>query len=155
MSALTGSGAAAELRGRVIVGADGSESSRRAIRWAAHEARLRGAVLEVVHAWTLLGQPADGSFDPDFGEDDARAWLGGELAALGDAVDGVDVEATVVCDLGARALIEAGDRADLLVVGSRGCGGFRGLLLGSVSSQVVQHAPCPVAVVPDEERAPH
>jgi len=143
---------AATATGRVIVGADGSESSRRAIRWAAHEARLRGAVLEVVHAWTLLGQPADRPFDPDFGEDDARAWLTEELAALGDAVDDVEVEATVVCDLGARALIDAGARADLLVVGSRGRGGFRGLLLGSVSSQVVQHAPCPVAIVPDEDR---
>lgn len=142
------------MSGRVIVGSDGSESSRRAIRWAAEEARCRGAVLEVVHAWTLLGQPDDGTFDPNYGEAEARQLLDGELAGLGDALDGIEVERTVVCDLGAPALLDAGKRADLLVVGSRGRGGFRGLLLGSVSSQVVQHAPCPVAVIPDESRQP-
>jgi nucleotide-binding universal stress UspA family protein len=142
------------MTGRVIVGSDGSESSRRAIRWAAEEARCRGAVLEVVHAWTLLGQPDDGTFDPNYGEAEARQLLDGELAGLGDALDGIEVERTVVCDLGAPALLDAGKRADLLVVGSRGRGGFRGLLLGSVSSQVVQHAPCPVAVIPDESRQP-
>lgn len=142
------------MSGRVIVGSDGSESSRRAIRWAAEEARCRGAVLEVVHAWTLLGQPDDGTFDPNYGEAEARQLLDGELAGLGDALDGIEVERTVVCDLGAPALLDAGKRADLLVVGSRGRGGFRGLLLGSVSSQVVQHAPCPVAIIPDESRQP-
>jgi nucleotide-binding universal stress UspA family protein len=141
------------MTGRVIVGADGSEDSRRAIRWAAEEAKFRGAVLEVVHAWTLLGQPDDGTFNPTYGEDEARQFLDAELDAVGDALDGVDVERTVVCDLGAPALIDAGKRADLLVVGSRGRGGFRGLLLGSVSSQVVQHAPCAVAVIPDEARS--
>ena len=141
------------MTGRVIVGADGSEDSRRAIRWAAEEAKFRGAVLEVVHAWTLLGQPDDGTFNPNYGEDDARQFLDGELQAVGDSLEGVDVERTVVCDLGAPALIDAGKRADLLVVGSRGRGGFRGLLLGSVSSQVVQHAPCAVAIIPDAARA--
>ena len=136
------------MTGRVIVGADGSEGSRRAIRWAADEARIRGAVLEVVHAWTLLGQPDDGTFDPDYGEDQARQLLDAELDAVGDALDGVEVERTVVCDLAAPALIDAAKRADLLVVGSRGRGGFRGLLLGSVSSQVVHHATCAVAIVP-------
>ena len=140
------------MTGRVVVGADGSESSRRAIRWAAEEARVRGAVLEVVHAWTLLGQPEDGTFDPTYGEPQARQWLDAELGALGDVVDGVEVERIVVNDLGAPALLDAGKRADLLVVGSRGRGGFRGLLLGSVSSQVVQHAPCPVAVITGDER---
>lgn len=136
------------MTGRVIVGADGSEGSRRAIRWAADEARIRGAVLEVVHAWTLLGQPDDGTFDPDYGEDQARLLLDAELDAVGDALDGVEVERTVVCDLAAPALIDAAKRADLLVVGSRGRGGFRGLLLGSVSSQVVHHAACAVAIIP-------
>jgi nucleotide-binding universal stress UspA family protein len=137
----------------VVVGADASESSRRAIRWAADEARVRGAVLEVVHAWTLLGQPDEGTFNPNYGENEARQVLDAELDALGDALDGIEVERTVVCDLGAPALLEAGKRADLLVVGSRGRGGFRGLLLGSVSSQIVHHAPCPVAIVPGQERS--
>lgn len=140
------------MTGRVVVGADGSESSRRAIRWAAEEARVRGAVLEVVHAWTLLGQPEDGTFDPTYGAPQARQWLDAELEALGDVFEGVEVERTVVNDLGAPALLDAGKRADLLVVGSRGRGGFRGLLLGSVSSQVVQHTPCAVAVIPGDER---
>lgn len=141
------------MTGRVIVGADGSEGSRRAIRWAADEARFRGAVLEVVHAWTLLGQPDDGTFDPNYGEDEARQFLDAELEAVGEALDGVEVERTVVCDLGAPALIDAAKRADLLVVGSRGRGGFRGLLLGSVSSQVVHHAQCAVAIIPDPGRS--
>lgn len=141
------------MTGRVIVGADGSEGSRRAIRWAAEEARFRGAVLEVVHAWTLLGQPDDGTFDPNYGEDEARQFLDAELEAVGEALDGVEVERTVVCDLGAPALIDAAKRADLLVVGSRGRGGFRGLLLGSVSSQVVHHAQCAVAIIPDPGRS--
>lgn len=142
------------MSGRVVVGSDGSESSRQAIRWAADEARARGAVLEVVHAWTLLGQPDAGTFDPHYGETEARQLLDAELDGLGDALDGLEVERTVVCDLGAPALLDAAERADLIVVGSRGLGGFRGLLLGSVSSQVVQHATCPVAVIPDESRQP-
>jgi nucleotide-binding universal stress UspA family protein len=70
--------------------------------------------------------------------------------ALADAVVGPDprVEAAVVEGSAAAAVLEAADKADLVVVGSRGLGGFRGLLLGSVSQQVAQHAPCPVVVVP-------
>jgi nucleotide-binding universal stress UspA family protein len=66
----------------------------------------------------------------------------------------VDLERVVVCDLPARALLDAASDADLLVVGSRGVGGFKGLLLGSVRQQVVQHAPSPVVVVPGDERPP-
>ncbi len=133
-----------------MVGIDGSEGAAQALRFAAEEARLRGARLEAVLAWGLLDQPGvpgGTAFDPHFGDADARAFLEAAVErAIGDD-PGVTVELVPVCDLPARALLERAVGADLLVVGARGLGGFRGLLLGSVSHQVVQHAPCPVAVV--------
>jgi nucleotide-binding universal stress UspA family protein len=105
-----------------------------------------------VWAWSYLDQPFE-RFDPEYGEDDARRSLGEALAALGDEASGLDVEPVVVCDLAARALLDSAKDADLVVVGSRGVGGFEGLLLGSVSSQVASHAACPVVVVPGGERA--
>jgi nucleotide-binding universal stress UspA family protein len=142
--------------GRIVVGVDGSSHARRALRWAAAEATRRGAQLDVVMAWTLLGDEAHDKVDPKASDDKARdklrQILHEELGDQGDAAaDGVQV--TVVNDLAAKALLRAGEGADLLVVGSRGLGGFRELLLGSVSSQVVRHAPCAVVVIPGEERA--
>lgn len=143
----------------IVVGVDGSEGARRALDWAIDEARLRGAVVRAVMAWSYIDQPAE-RFDPDYGGDDAQE----ELDALVDAAIGagatsgavepaaVSVERIVVNDLPARALLDAAADADLIVVGARGIGGFKGLLLGSVSQQVVQHAPCPVVVVPGAER---
>ena len=119
-----------------MVGVDGSPGSLAALRFAAAEAGLRGARLRVVHAWTVplavalpepavLGQPIIP--EPEFEE--VRAALLAEGTA-------------------AHALVQAAEGADLLVVGSRGRGGFKGLLLGSVSQQCAHHAPCPVAIVP-------
>lgn len=139
------------MTGIVVVGVDGSEGSRRALRWAAGHARATGARLRAVRAWSYLDQPAE-RFDPAWGEEEARAGLEEELAGLAEELAGIEVEPVVVCDLAARALLDAAKDAALLVVGSRGVGGFEGLLLGSVSSQVVDHAPCPVVVVPGEER---
>ncbi|HET9443136.1 MAG TPA: universal stress protein [Acidimicrobiales bacterium] len=138
--------------GTVAVGVDGSEGSRRALRWAAAEARLRGAGLRVVQAWTYLDQPGD-RFDPTFAEDDVRRQLQAELDAIGPEAEGLAVELVAVCDLPVRGLLDASDGADLLVVGARGLGGFEGLLLGSVSQQVAHHARGPVVIVPGEERA--
>ena len=140
------------MSGVVVVGVDGSEGSRRALRWAARQSRSTGARLRAVWAWSYLDQPVE-RFDPAYGEDDARRSLDEALAALGDEAAGLDVEPVVVCDLAARALLDSAKDADLVVVGSRGVGGFEGLLLGSVSSQVASHASCPVVVVPGEERA--
>jgi nucleotide-binding universal stress UspA family protein len=137
----------------VAVGVDGSAGSERALRWAASYARATGARLRAVRAWSYLDQPAE-RFDPAWGEDEARRGLDDALAALGDELAGVEVERLVVCDLAAPALLDAAKDADLVVVGSRGIGGFEGLRLGSVSSQVAHHAACPVVVVPGEERAP-
>jgi nucleotide-binding universal stress UspA family protein len=137
--------------GTIVVGVDGSEGSRRALRWAVQEARLHGAQVRAVLAWTYLDQP-QGRFDAAYRERDARALLDRVLGeVVGDGPD-VEIERIVVCELPVRALLDAARGADLLVVGSRGIGGFKGLLLGSVGQQVVQHAPCPVVVVPGAER---
>lgn len=125
------------------MGIDGSPAARAALAWAVTEARLRSAPLEVVWAWSALDQP--GRFDPLFGEDEVASLLARELDACDTA--GVEVTRATPCDLPARALIEASDGADLIVVGSRGAGGFSSLLLGSVSQQVALHARCPVVVV--------
>jgi nucleotide-binding universal stress UspA family protein len=137
--------------GTIVVGVDGSTGSRRALGWASEEARLRDARLRVVFAWTYLDQP-EGGFDAAYGEADVRTRLDQILNEAGNDRIVEELERVVVCDLPARALLDAARGADLLVVGSRGVGGFRGLLLGSVGQQVVQHAQCPVVVVPGDER---
>jgi nucleotide-binding universal stress UspA family protein len=132
----------------VVVGVDGSSGSRAALRRAALEATAHDASLEVVLAWGLFDQPGDGSFDPHCDAARARVVL---QKIVDDEVAPPQPDAVlqVVNDLPARALLEAGRGAWLLVVGSRGLGGFQGLLLGSVSQQVVHHAVCPVLVVPE------
>ena len=138
--------------GRVVVGVDGSERSRRALAWAAEEAAIRDVGLDVVLAWTLLSQPGREQPKPDYGDADARAVLERLVGdTLGDDRPPV-VVLSPINELAARALIDASDDAALIVVGSRGLGGFRELLLGSVSAQVVRHAKCPVVVIPGEER---
>ncbi len=138
---------------RIVVGVDASESSRRALAWALCEGRLRRALVEVLAAWNYLDQTAitGHDFTAEFDQDDAdaavRAIIDDVQEADPDLAD-ADVRITAVCDLPARALLQAAAGADLVVVGARGVGGFEGLLLGSVSQQVVQHAPCPVVVVP-------
>jgi nucleotide-binding universal stress UspA family protein len=140
------------MSGIVVVGFDGSEGALHALRWAADEARQRGATLRVVKVWDFMNQPGK-KFKPDYGEDDARRELEEAIADLGDLVAGVDVEPMAVNDRPAPGLLEAARGADLVVVGSRGHGGFGGLRLGSVSNQVAHHANIPVVIVPGEERA--
>lgn len=135
----------------IVVGVDGSDNAQRALRWAVEEARVRGVPVRVVTAWSYLQQPE--GFDPSWGEAGARRILDGAIDALGAAAEGVELERVVVCDLPARAVLDAARDAELLVVGARGLGGFRGLLLGSVSQQVAHHASCPVVIVPGDERA--
>ena len=131
---------------RVVVGVDGSAGSRRALRRAALEATAHEATLHVVMAWGLFDQPGDESFDPRYDAGRARDAL---QRIVDDEVTPPQPETVlqVVNDLPARALLDAGEGAWMLVVGSRGLGGFQGLLLGSVSQQVVHHADCPVLVV--------
>ncbi|MBI3257572.1 MAG: universal stress protein [Actinobacteria bacterium] len=133
---------------RILVGIDGSEGSKAALRWAIKEAKAHGATIEALHAWSYLDQTAlGGEFQPGYSEDDARAQLSRTIdEVVGDRSE-VAIELTTVCELPARALIEASSRADQVVVGARGLGGFRELLLGSVSHQVANHVTCPVTIV--------
>jgi nucleotide-binding universal stress UspA family protein len=145
--------AATESPRRVLVGVDGSPGSRAALRRAVVEATAHDAVLEVVMAWSYLDQVVAPAADPQYGEGRAAADLAAILAEeVGDPPP-CEVEAHVVNDLPARAILARAEGAWLLVVGSRGLGGFKGLLLGSVCGQVVHHAPCPVLVVPGHERS--
>jgi nucleotide-binding universal stress UspA family protein len=164
--------------GRIVVGVDASPEARRALAWAAAEARLRQAVLQVVHAYHAknLAAPvyfgsthtwdatvgAAGEPQPELTasvqrreafEEAVRGQADELLEALvgelGETVSGVEVQQTVVEDRHpAEALVQLSVDADLLVVGSRGRGGFSELLLGSVSHAAVLHAVCPVVVVP-------
>ncbi len=138
---------------KILVGTDGSENATTAMRWAAEEAALHGADLEVLLVWSYLDQHhADRSetFDSGYTEDSAREALSARVAgALG---AGAEVTQRVVLDTPASGLLDAADTADLLVLGARGTGGFEGLLLGSVSERVAQNAARPVGVV--REAAP-
>jgi nucleotide-binding universal stress UspA family protein len=139
----------------IVVGFDGSDAARAALEFALEEARLRGLPLRVVSAWhqPLAGymgggfEPPGPRLDPGELERTARAEVESALEALGPEREAVAVESRVREGQAAAVLLgEAGDAA-LLVVGSRGHGGFSGLLLGSVGQHCVAHAQCPVAVV--------
>lgn len=139
----------------VVVGLDHSEGAKAALTLAREEARLRGATLRAVHAWQFgyIGYTGFEGAVPPIGGDihelhaTAEAALDGTLRqTLGDA-DGVTVEKRTVEGTPTGVLIEESRGADLLVVGSRGHGGFAQLLLGSVSQQCAHHAECPVVIV--------
>jgi nucleotide-binding universal stress UspA family protein len=136
---------------RIIVGVDESPYARAALRWAVDHAGTSGAPITAVMAWGYIDQhhlEPDTGFDPRYSSAIAEKVLDEIVAG---AVDpGAVTERRAVCDLPARALLDAADGAGLLVVGARGMGGFRGLLLGSVSRQVLHRATCPVAVVRDD-----
>lgn len=136
-------------RPRIVVGVDGSEHSAKALRWAIDEARLRGAAVQAVHAWSYpfaMGVGVDASELLMKGaESSAEAVLDHAMERVPKASG---VEPVLVMGLAAESLLEAAEGADLLVLGSRGRGGFAGLLLGSVSHQCAQHATCPVVIVP-------
>src|SRR6266566_5124988 len=139
----------------IIVGVDGSEVSRRALDWAVREAGLRGAALTVlaVHQvasnyWT--GSPEHYPADQPVTEVMRKAAEEAVQKAVSQAGEPAPASVTVraVSGLAAQELVNASSDADLLVVGSRGGGGFSKLVLGSVSNQVVSHAACPVVVIP-------
>jgi nucleotide-binding universal stress UspA family protein len=143
---------------RIVVGVDGSQGSRDALALAIRLAVGTGARVEAVSAWHvpyMAAYPYGAIIieDRDTFEDRARA-------VLDEAVDAADtrglaepIERIVTCGSPAQVLVDQAKGADMLVVGSRGHGGFTGLLVGSVSQQCVNHAHCPVLVVrPPEER---
>jgi nucleotide-binding universal stress UspA family protein len=139
----------------IVVGVDGSEWSHDALRWAVDEARRRQAAVQAVFAWTfpyavpVVGHPSD----PEWLQREAEKHLEALLRQeLGEALD-VEVTSRVKEGPAARVLLDAARRASLLVVGSRGRGGFAGLVLGSVSQHCAQHARCPVVVVRRDDLA--
>ena len=147
---------AAQQRPRVIVGVDGSPAAQEAVKFAAREAVLRDAGLVAVmsvelpdYAWIdpygIREHPEAGYLQQ--AEDRLRAIIAEVDTA------GVDVEAVVSTEPAPATLVARSAGAELLVVGSRGRGGFRGMVMGSVSLQCVLHAHCPVTVVRPEPRA--
>ena len=142
---------------RILVGVDASPPSVEALRRAVEEARARDAKLEVVYVFAPPEQVTAWPVPPDMGEDQpdvegerkkAEERLGKWLEEIDVDLSGIDVDWTVIADRRpSRALVERSADADLIVVGSRGRGGFAGLRLGSVSEQVTRHAHCPVLVV--------
>lgn len=133
----------------VVVGVDGSPPSSRALALAAEEARMRHARLRVVAAWSFPTFAA-GAYVPAEAYEDVPDELATAVAsqvteALGPNPE-LEVEQVVTEGPAAQVILEAAKDAELIVVGSRGRGGFGGLLLGSVSTQVVHHAHCPVLV---------
>jgi len=133
----------------VVVGVDGSPPSQAALRFGFEAAQLRGVPLHALYAYTPPPPPwrADVHYDPAEIETAERHKLVGWVRHLRAEHPGVPVEHRLVTGNPAERLLSAGRFAVLLVVGSRGRGGFTGLLLGSVSLQVVRHATCPVAVL--------
>lgn len=142
----------------IIVGVDGSEHSRTALVWAMREAAQHRAALTVISVRPAPVRPATGVFWalPDLAEDtrvdeekSARAavqqFVDKTASELGGAVPDITVQ--VVTGDPAQELVNASHGADLLVVGSRGGGGWAPLLMGSVSTKVAHHAACPVAII--------
>jgi nucleotide-binding universal stress UspA family protein len=140
---------------RIVVGVDGSENSRRALEWAIEEAKIRRAQLTVVSAWqipnvVLSSTVATAAYDSDVWKSAATETLDTMLRAVDSDGLSAGLDRQVVEGPPAKMLLDVAKGADLIVVGSRGRGGFAGLLLGSVSQQVAHHADCPVVIVPHE-----
>jgi nucleotide-binding universal stress UspA family protein len=142
----------------IIVGVDGSNHSQRALEWAVREAAARRLPLTVLSVYrTTIGfWGGPGAYPQDIelsghAREDAEEAAGKALANAG-GVRPESVTVRAVCGIPAEELIAASKDADMVVVGARGNSGFTRLLLGSVSSQVVHHAHCPVVVIPTEDR---
>ena len=142
--------------GEIVVGVDGSEHSYRALEWALGEARTRGVGVLLVHAFELSGFATEELFATpellDLHRGIAEQLLDRVVHRARYLAPDVRVTAELHYGPAAAALVEAAHGAAILVVGSRGRGGFVGGLLGSVSSSCVHHATCPIVVVPPPER---
>jgi nucleotide-binding universal stress UspA family protein len=142
---------------RIVVGVDGSRYSKTALRWAVTQARLTDAPIAVVGAWQspMVSEYSFG-WSPALYDGDSMATITEKVLAetvaevTGEQDKPVEISTRVVQGHPAQVLLEAAVGADMLVLGSRGHGTFAGILLGSVSQHCVQHAPCPVVVIPQE-----
>ena len=137
----------------IVVGADGSEGAVAALRFAIAEAKARGCGVKAVSAWHVPAAAYQSGWVmfpinvTDF-EELGTTGLEKTLEGAGDATAGVEITKVVREGQAAEVLVEEAKGAELLVVGTRGLGGFRGLLLGSTSQQCAHHAPCPLVIVP-------
>jgi len=141
--------------GRIVVGMDGSEGSVKAARWAVREARARGRGITLTHA--IMPTTASSAFGISAPPrldliDDLRNGSIEHLTRIAADLDCTDVDVVVEIGTPSALLLTASDTADVLVIGSRGRGGFAALLLGSVGSQVASHSSCPVIVMRDDPR---
>jgi nucleotide-binding universal stress UspA family protein len=157
---------------RIVAGVDGSPNSARALRRAVEEAALRDGSVEAVYAFPAphrsvadelvrmpigLGGPLSGGVSPGHDEvraaqDRADSHLDHFIHQALEGVEGPRPEPVAVpSDHPAETLIDQSRGADLLVIGTRGHGGFTGMLLGSVAHQAIQHAKCPVLILPPED----
>jgi nucleotide-binding universal stress UspA family protein len=140
---------------RIVVGIDGSKSSKRALAWAAEEARLRGAPLEVVITWelpTTYGWAAPLPVDIDLQKDAGIVADEAVKEVLGPQPGReLDLRIEIIEGHPAAVLLHEAETAALVIVGSRGYGSFTGMLLGSVGQHLTAHARCPVVIVRDGE----
>ena len=141
----------------IVVGIDGSDGARRALAFAVEEALLRDSDLRIVAAWHVPAQlftagVVTGQYGVDAFETSMRTAAEKQVAETMTNREGLRYELAVLEGNAAVVLAEESERAELLVVGSRGHGGFSSLLLGSVSQQCAAHAVCPVAIVPAHAR---
>jgi nucleotide-binding universal stress UspA family protein len=143
--------------GRIVVGVDGSSNSEEALRWAVGQGRVTGRPVDAVISWSIPVDYSIAGAGPllSFGwEDVATSVLKDEVEKVVDPQDADRVSQHVVMGHPAKVLLDASADAELLVVGSRGRGGFTGMLLGSVSQHVIARAACPVVVVRDHVDPP-
>jgi len=145
---------------RIVAGVDGSPSSASALRWAVGQAGLTGASVDAVIAWHYPASAASGGYGMMVGSAGPEDFREIAQKVVADAVSDapgsagrVRVHARVTEGNAAQVLLEAAEGAELLVVGSRGHGGFAEALLGSVSQHCVQHASCPVVVIRGQDPA--
>ena len=142
----------------IVVGVDGSAGSISALRFAIEEAQARGAEIKAVSAWHVPVEAYGSGIAPvpipsaDF-EELGKTALDSALEQVAASTGGVKITPVLRQGQATEVLVDEARDADLLVVGSRGLGGFRGLLLGSVSQQCAHYAQCPVVVVPHTKDA--
>ena len=145
-------------RTKIVVGVDGSPSSRAALRWAVRQAALTSGTVDAIMAWHIPMALRTSAWAPIYVaemsgfEEDARETLGAIISDEVEPADEQRVTARVINGHPADVLLDAAANADLLVIGSRGHGSFADALLGSVGQYCVHHAHCPVLIVHGEPR---
>lgn len=132
---------------RVVVGVDGSQPSRHALQWARFMAHVLNTAIDAVTVWDISAVMAAGWVDDGNPEKETVAHLHTTVEEVLGSQPLVPVRESVRRGSAARELVQASQGAQLLVVGSRGHGGFTGLLLGSISSACAEHAHCPVLII--------